>query len=437
MNPKSSESVCIIVENEAAPFDRRVWLEACALSEAGYGVSVICPKSTMFEKSRETVDGIEIFRHRGWRAQGKLGYIFEYGWALIAEFYLALIAYKRTRFRVLQVCNPPDTAFLIGLFFKLLGVRFVFDHHDLSPELYSVKFGRRGLVYRAVCLAEWLTFRTADMSLATNESFREIAIMRGGMKPERVVVVQTCADLREIDPVVNRPELKQGNPYLVVYVGNMGVQDDVDLLLKSIDHILNQAHRRDILFVLIGQGSEVPRLKALSAQWGLTEKVKFTGCIPHNEVGPYLSAADVCVASDSFNPLNDKCSMIKIFEYMAYAKPTVLYDLKEGRRSAGHAGLYASPNDSRGFAEQILRLLDSESLRQELGQIGRGRVEEWLNWETQSCKLLKAYSTLLSTDTSALHFTVEDKADTPRQRTEDFHESVRHEYAPSNEPQGE
>jgi hypothetical protein len=188
--PTPPSAVLIIVENLPVPFDRRVWQEARALHEAGYEVSVICPKGKGFERSRETLEGIEIYRHRIWEASGPLGYPIEYSWALAAEFYLALKVYLRSRFRILHACNPPDTIFLIGRFFKLFGVRFLFDHHDLNPELFEAKFGRKsGLLYRLVCLAERLTFRTANVSIATNESYREIALTRGGMRPERVFVV--------------------------------------------------------------------------------------------------------------------------------------------------------------------------------------------------------------------------------------------------------
>ena len=387
--------VCIIVENLPVPFDRRVWQEARSLKEAGYSVSVICPKRPGFGASRETCEGIEIYRHRGWEASGTLGYLFEYTWALAAEFVLALRVYSRTRFRVLQASNPPDTIFLIGLFFKALGVRFIFDHHDLTPELYLARFGRRDLFYWLVCLAERLTFKTADVSLATNPAYREIAIGRGGRSPERVFVVQSCPDLSSVHHGSGSPALKQGKQYLVVYVGVMGPQDGLNLLLESVEYIVKQKNRADTLFVLIGAGKELPRLKALAAQKGLENVVKFTGQLPHSEVGPYLSAADVCLAPDPCNAINNSSTMIKILEYMAYARPVVLYELDEGRRSAGDAALYARANDPMDFAENILRLLDSEPLRRKLGDCGRRRIEESLNWETENKTLLEAYRVAL------------------------------------------
>jgi glycosyltransferase involved in cell wall biosynthesis len=388
--------VCIIVENLPVPFDRRVWQEARALTDAGYRVSVICPKARGFEASREMLEGIEIYRHRLWEASGPLGYLLEYAWALLAEFYLALKIYARTRFRILHACNPPDTIFLLGLIFKLLGVRFIFDHHDLSPELYEAKFGQRGLLHRLVCLAERLTFRTADVSIATNESYRDVALTRGGMRPERVFVVRSCPELNRIRRGPPRPELKQGKPFLVLYVGVMGPQDGLDLLLESIEHLAQRQNRQDTLFVLVGGGTELPRLKTLAVERGLDAWVKFTGRIPDDELAAYLSTADVCVAPDPKNPMNDKSTMNKILEYMAYGRPLVLFDLTEGRRSAADAALYARPNDPVDFAEQILKVLDSEPLRQKLAETGRKRIEESLNWEVEKKALLHAYSAALT-----------------------------------------
>jgi len=395
MTKSASPHICIIVENQPVPFDRRVWQEARALQQAGYRVSVISPKSPQSEASRETLEGIEIYRHRTWPGHGRLGYMLEYACAFASELYLALLIYRRTPFRVLLACNPPDTIFAIAFLFKLLGVRFVFDHHDLSPELYDVKFFRRGFVSSIVCLFESLSFRAADLSIATNESYREIAITRGKIKPQKVVVVQTCADLRAVNGTHPKPELKRGKRHLVVYVGVMEIQDGVRLLIESIEYLVKQRGRSDIQFTLIGSGNEAPRLQALVQESLVQDFVHFTGLLPHEQVGSYLSAADVCVAPDPVNALNDKCTMIKNLEYMAYGKPVVSYDLKEGRRTLGNGALYARPNDPCDFGDKIETLLDSESLRTTLGESGRTRVEEGLNWQVQSAKLVTAFDDLL------------------------------------------
>ncbi len=385
------DSVLIIVENLTVPLDRRVWQEARTLTAAGYHVSVICPKGRGFERSRETLEGIEIYRHRLWEARGPLGYLAEYTWALAAEFWLAVRVFFRTRFRVLQACNPPDTIFLVALFFKLFGVRFIFDHHDLNPELFEVKFGKGGLLYRLVSLCERWTFRTADVSIATNESFREIAISRGKMPPDRVFVVRSAPDAVAARPGASRPELKQGRRFLVLYVGVMGKQDGLDLLVQSIDTLVKRQGRQDILFALAGGGPELPGIQRSVEERGLTDSVRFAGWVRGEELGAYLSTADLCVAPDPKNPMNDKCTMNKIMESMAYAKPIVLFDLTEGRRTAGDAALYARPNDPADFARRISELLDSGELRHELGARGRKRIEEQLNWETEKRALLAAY----------------------------------------------
>jgi len=394
--PTPTLAVLIIVENLPVPFDRRVWQEARALAEAGYRVSVICPKSRGFEKRRETIEGIEIYRHTLWEAVSPLGYLIEYTWALAAQFLLAMRIYARTRFRIVHACNPPDLMFLVALIFKLFGARFIFDHHDLNPELWEAKFGSgRGVFHWLLCLAERWTFRTADVSIATNESYREVALARGGMKPGRVFIVRSTPDLGRMRPGQPQPELKRGRPFLVLYLGTMGPQEGVDLMLQSADHIIKKRGRQDVSFVFIGGGSEIPRLKAQAAASGIEAFVNFTGRISDDELARYLCTTDVCVAPDPKNPINDKSTMNKILEYMAYTRPVVLFDLTEGRRSAGDAALYAHPNDPVDFAAQIIKLLDSEPLRRQLGEMGYQRIVEKLNWEIQKSALLDAYDTAL------------------------------------------
>lgn len=263
--------VCILLENYPAPYDRRVWQEARALSTAGYQVSIISPKALGLNASRDTIEGIEIYRYHTLEAHTTVGYLVEYSWALLCQFVIALRIFMRNRFRVIQACNPPDTFFPIGAFFKLFGVRFIFDHHDLGPELFEDKFGTRGTLHRLVALAERLTFRTADFSIATNESYREVAIERGGMRAENVFVVRSCLDLKQVHRIPARPELKNGKRNLVVYLGVMGPQDGVHLLLESIESMVHRHHCDDTFFVLIGAGSEVPRLKQLVSQKGSTQ----------------------------------------------------------------------------------------------------------------------------------------------------------------------
>jgi len=275
-------------------------------------------------------------------------------------------------------------------------VRFVFDHHDLSPELCAIRFPRHRFVYHLTRLAEWMSFQVADVTLATNNTFREIALTRGAVSPEHNFVVQTLPDLNDFPLQPAQPDLKEGREHLVVYVGVMGPQDGIDLLLESISYLTHRKGRRDTLFVLIGPGSEFDRLKAQAAADGLNGCVKFTGPLFGDELRAYLATASVGVSPDPSNPFNDKLTMVKIFEYMAYGIPVVLYDLPEGHQSAGEAALYAHNNDPIDFAEKIAHLLDSESSRRQMGAIGREQIVERLNWGVERRELLKAYDTVLT-----------------------------------------
>jgi glycosyltransferase involved in cell wall biosynthesis len=386
-----------VVENLPVPVDRRVWKEACALRDAGFRVSVVCPIGTGPSKpSYQNLDGIDIYRHLRWEASSMAGYLLEYSLALAAECYLTLRVFARTRFRILQACNPPDTIFIIALLLRPFGVRFIFDHHDLAPELYESKFGNgTGLFYRLTRLLEFCSFRVAKVCIATNESFKEIAVTRGRKRPEDVFVVRNCADLATVGRQPLPPKVTVAKPLLVVYVGFMGSQDGLPLLVESIEHIIRQENRKDTHFVLVGGGTELPMLRALVGGRGLDPFVTFTGQVPYEDVATYLSSADIGVAPDPKTPMNDKSTMIKILEYMAYALPVVLFDLKEGRRIAESAALYASPDDAIDFAEKIIRLLNSESLRRELGELGRRRVEDRLNWDVEKVSLLDAYERAL------------------------------------------
>lgn len=396
MKPRPT-AICIVVENLPLPSDRRVWQEACALRDAGYRVSIICPKRGEYQDSYDLRDGIEIYRHGLREGSSAPGYLIEYGWAFAAQLRLALRIYRRTRFRILHACNPPDTIFLAGLAFRPLGVRFIFDHHDLNPELFEAKFGKNsGVLYRLVCLAERLTYRAATVSIATNESYREIAIRRGRMKPGRTFVVRSTPAEEIVRPVAPLPELKCGRRYLAVYLGVMGPQDGLALLLESIAFVQKWRKNGDTQYVLIGAGSELPKLKERAAELGLLNVLRFAGRLPDRDLPLYLSTADICLAPDPKNPMNDKSTMNKVLEYMAYGRPLVLYDLTEGRRAAGDAALYARPNDPEDFARQMMALLDSEPLRRQLGEAGKRRIANGLSWELQKRELLRAYETALS-----------------------------------------
>jgi glycosyltransferase involved in cell wall biosynthesis len=387
--------VLIIVENLPCPFDRRVWQEARALAAAGYTVSIICPKAPAFEKSFERLDGIDIHRHSlPNEAEGLLGYAIEYSWALMMEFVLSLKVLFGRGFDVIHACNPPDTIFIIGAFYKLFGKKFVFDHHDINPELYEAKFGKRGFGHKLLLALERMTFKTADMVISTNESFRSIAIERGGKHPRDVFVVRSGPDLTRIKPGPGNPALKKGRKYLVGYLGVMGKQEGIDLLLQAVQLIVYHLKRTDIHFGLLGGGTELPAMRQLAKDLGVDEYVTFTGRALDPQLLEMLNTADICVNPDRVNEMNDRSTMNKIMEYMALGKPIVQFDLKEGRVSAGDASWYARSNDVADFAQKIIALLADEAERNRMGALGRERIERVLSWQHEAPRLLAAYEHL-------------------------------------------
>jgi len=384
--------VLIIVENLPCPFDRRVWQEARTLAAAGYQVSIICPKAPGYEEGFVQIDGIDIHRHRlPTEADGVLGYALEYSVALAMEFWLSLKVLFGRGFDIIHACNPPDTIFLLGGFYKLFGKKFLFDHHDINPELYEAKFGKRGLGRRLLIALERMSFSTADMVISTNESYRQIAIDRGGKNPEDVFVVRSGPDLSRIRQVPANPALRKGRKYLVGYVGVMGKQEGIDLLLQAVQLIVHHLKRTDIQFGLVGGGTELTAMRELAKQLGVAEYVTFTGRAPDAELLEMLNTADICVNPDRANEMNDRSTMNKVMEYMALAKPVVQFDLTEGRVSAGDASWYARPNDVADLAQKIVALLGDENQRIHMGAIGRERVEQVLAWQHEAPRLLAAY----------------------------------------------
>jgi len=387
--------VLILVENLPSPFDRRVWQEATTLRDAGYAVSIICPTGRGYEKKHEAIDGIDLWRYDlPTEGEGARGYALEYFAALCWTFVLSLRVFFGRGFDVIHACNPPDLFFLIGNFFKLFGKKFVFDHHDASPELYEAKFGRRDLFWKLMVLLEKLTFRFADVSIATNESYRRIAIERGGMPPGRVFVVRSGPSLERLRVMPPQEELKRGRKFLVGYVGVMGRQEGIDLLLQAVRTLVFDFHRRDIHFGLVGGGTSLEEMRALAIALGVDDYVTFTGRVPDAELLAMLNTADVCVNPDAANAMNDISTMNKIMEYMALGKPIVQFDLTEGRYSARDASLYARPNDARHLARKILDLVDNPEKRKAMGAFGRRRVQEELEWRYEAPKLLAAYEAL-------------------------------------------
>lgn len=391
----------ILVENLPVSYDRRVWAEAQALTEAGYHVTVICPAAPG-EPLLDTVEGIDIYAYPPpAQGGGGLGYLWEFTYSMVVAFRLTRMVRKRGGFDVLQACNPPDTFFLIAKFCRAFyGTPFIFDHHDLSPELYAIRFGRtpRSMVYKVLLWLERCTFNAADVVMSVNESVKNLAVGRGNKDPRLVYVVRNAPDLRRFRPVEPNPEHRKGRQYLVCYVGVMAAQDGLEYLVEAVDHVVNTLGRRDITFTLIGSGDRLDSLKRLARDLKVDDYIVFTGRINDDDLlTSYLSTADVCVAPDPKNDMNDKCSLIKIVEYMAMSRPVVGFDLAESRYTADDAAVYATPNDTREFGDKIVELLDDPDRRRRMGEHGKRRVEEALSWSHSKRHLLAAYEAALDT----------------------------------------
>jgi glycosyltransferase involved in cell wall biosynthesis len=387
----------IIVQNLPVPFDRRVWLECQALTSAGYQVSVVCPKGRD-EPSYEVIDSVRLYRYRPYAPGGsKVSFLAEYVYSFLATAWGMLRARRSGRFAVIQACNPPDIFWPLALAFRGLdGARFVFDHHDLCPELYQSRFpSGPKLPYKGLLALERRTHRAANHVIATNDSYREIAMTRGGKRADEVTVVRTGPDLRRLRPGEPDPELRRGHRYLVAYIGVMGPQDGVDIVVRAADIVVSKLGRDDIAFTLIGSGDCFDDLVALRDRLGLAGHVEFTGRAPDEQVMRIMSTADAGLSPDPKNPLNDVSTMNKTMEYMAFGLPVVAFDLRETRVSAGDAAVYVQPNDEQQYAEAIVGLLDDGPRRELMGKYARQRVEQELAWDHQEVTYLGVYERVL------------------------------------------
>lgn len=395
--------VLIIVENLPVPFDRRVWSEARTLRAAGYEVAVICPKGEFATEKYEYLEGVHIYRHpQPLEARNGLAFAMEYASALFWEFAYSIRILRRHGFDIIHACNPPDLILLIGGLYKyLLGKKFLFDHHDLCPELYEAKFGKRGLAWKLLLFFEKLTFRIADVSIATNDSYRRIAIERGGMTSEWVFTVRSGPNMERVKRMPGDPKWKNGRDHLVAYVGVIGEQEGVDLLIEAMAHLVQVKRRTDVQVVVMGGGPALNAVMAQAEQVGLSDYVTFTGRVDDLTVFTVLSTADVCVNPDRPNTMNDMSTMNKTMEYMALGKPIVQFDLTEGRVSAEHASLYARNTDVVDFADKMLELIDDASKRSSMGAFGLARVRGELSWVHEAPKLLKAYESLFHNEASS------------------------------------
>jgi len=390
--------VLFLVENQPVPRDPRVWPECLALRDRGYDVTVVCPLGPNgAEAAFEKLEGVEIHRYPpAFAGGGALGYLREYATALWRTARLVRRLARRKRFDVVHAANPPDLLLLAALPLRRKGTRFVFDHHDAVPELYLSRFGRGGaLLLRVVRMLERVTFRLADVVISTNESYRRIALDRGGKSPQSVFVVRNAPDLRRFRPVPGSPSLKRGRPYLVSYIGWMEPQDGVDVGIRALGLLAQR--RRDWRAIFVGDGGMLEPARRLAAELGLEDDIEFTGFLDDQErIRNVLATSDVCLAPEPKNPHTHVSTLVKVAEYMAMERPIVCFDLPESRVTAGGAALYATPNDERGFADCIERLFDDPDLRSRMGAVGRARVAESLSWEHSKQQLYAAYEWLLT-----------------------------------------
>jgi glycosyltransferase involved in cell wall biosynthesis len=391
--------VLIVVQNLPVPLDRRVWLECRALRDAGYEVSVICPKGPG-DPAYEVLDGVHLYKYRPPPpAEDLLSYAREFAYCWLRTAALTVRVWRRRRFDVLQACNPPDTYWLLARLWRVAGVRFVFDHHDLNPEVFVSRFGpptnwQARLQLGALRWLERWTFRTADRVISTNGSYRDIALERGGVRPEDTAIVRSGPDTSRMTPVEALPELRRGGRHLLVWLGIMGPQDGVEGVLEIVDRLVRKHDRTDVRAALLGFGDCLDDLKRRCTEMGLDDYVDFTGRAGPPEITKYLSTASVGLSPDPLSPLNDLSTMNKTMEYMSYALPVVAYRLKETVVSGGDAAVYIAPGDVDGFAEAVVDLLDDDDRRADLGSRARRRAERELDWTAQSQVYVSVYDGL-------------------------------------------
>jgi asparagine synthase (glutamine-hydrolysing) len=388
-------AVLVIVQNLPVPFDRRVWLECLALRAAGFEVSVVCPKGCS-DPAYEVLEGVHIYKYPpAPEARGMLGFVGEFAYSFLATLRLAVKAWRRRRFDVIQACNPPDTFWLLALFFRPFGVKFVYDQHDLCPELYESRFpDGSSLVTRILLALERATYRSAHHVIVTNGSYRSKALERGGVPEDRVTIVRTGPDPELLTRGEGKPEHRRGFEHLAVYIGVMGPQDGVDIAIRAAAHLKHKLSRKDIGITLIGSGDCFEELKALAVSLAVDDIVHFTGRAPDSLVAEIMSSAEVGLSPDPKSPLNDVSTMNKTMEYMAFGLPVVAFDLTETRVSAEDAAVYAEPNDVAAFAQTIADLVDDADGRALMSRIGRERVEQVLAWPIQAPNYVGVYQSL-------------------------------------------
>jgi glycosyltransferase involved in cell wall biosynthesis len=411
---RSAGKILMLVENHF-PQDTRVTNEATLLTEAGYKVSVVALRRRG-QAAHEVLNGVEVYRLPTLELFKKtpfanisrmnlllvklksfLGYVVEYFYFTTACLLVSTYVFLKRGFDVMHAHNPPDTLFLVGLPFKLLRKKFVFDQHDLCPELYRSRYGAaEGFATRLLRLLEWCSVKLADVTIATNESYKQIQMQRANKDPRDIFIVRNGPNQMRMTPVAPNPRLREMNKCILCYIGSLNPQDGVDHLLRSLRHLLYNLKRSDFHCVIMGTGDSLQDLRDLADKLQLNGCAELPGFVSDEDLQSNLAAADICLDPDPSSPLNDVSTWIKIMEYMAYGKPIVAFDLKETRFSARNAAIYVRPNEEAEFATTVAHLMGQPELRKKMGAYGRRRVEEELQWSKVGRNLLTAYETLLA-----------------------------------------
>ena len=392
-----SSRILMLVENNSYPGDTRVRREAQALVDAGFSVTVIAPRE-LGQPRRDVVDGVGVCRYPAPKERDSFwGFVWEFFYSTLAAFFVCFSVWRKEGFDVIHAHNPPDTLFAIGLFYKLFGKKFIFDHHDLAPELYMARSEGKGskLVYKVLLWLEKWSFRTSDLVIATNESYKKIATVRGGVEDGKVRIVRNGPPLNFLQHAQPYPELTGLSKTIFGYAGSIGVQDGLDYLVKALDYLKTELKRDDFLTIIMGDGDDLPRIKSMTSEYGLDDHVQFTGWLKKEKLTRYMASIDIGVDPDPSNDFNDKCTMIKMTEYMAFSKPIVAFDLPEHRNTSADAAIYVPDNDPARFANALMLLMDDPGQRAEMGEIGRKRVETAIAWEYSIPRLLNAYEEVL------------------------------------------
>ncbi len=388
--------VVFLIENVSIQRDRRVRQEAAALAGAGCEVSVVCPRLKTEAQLPDFAEGARVYSYlQPWQGAGLLTYALEYSWSLLASSFLVLVICLRNGLDVLHAANPPDLFFLLAIPLRWLGKRFVYDQHDLSPDIFVAKFGSRvRLLHRLLLFLERCSYGLADLVIVTNQSFRRLASTRGRCAPAKIVVVRNGPDLRGFERGPAKAKLKRGAAFLAVYAGIMGTKAGVDRVIRAAHHIVHERSRKDVHFALLGDGDCRLAMQGLARSLRVEPYVSFPGFLAHQELLAWLSTADVCLAPDPPIPVNQLCTSVKLMEYMSCGKPTVCFDLAEAHCSAGEAAIYVKEDDPAQFGDAILELLEDPARRRRMGEAGLQRVQQELKWDTSRRLLLEAYRRL-------------------------------------------